>query len=351
MKKKKLNGKTKLAATLIVLILSFTFINSHLISYQIFTGDGEKTDFETILKSAEDFDIIFFGEQHTDPINHWLEFRLLKALYEKDSTNVMVGMEMFESDGQLLIDEYFNDQISQKSFEKEERLWKNYETDYKPILEFAKENNLRFVATNIPRRYAASVARKGLVFLDSLDSDSKKYIAELPVKFNKDLKVYKELSEMMGGGMHGNKTPGIVKKNTEDNPKSMHTPMQPMKSMKAKNDSVQNEKAKAMEEMKKMMKNHGMGHIAEAQAIKDATMAYFILKNFEEGKKFIHYDGSKHSDYHEGIVWYIKQKRPDLKIMVISSVQQENLDSLSSENKGLGDFIIVTPEDMTQTYR
>ncbi len=121
--------------------------------------------------------------------------------------------------------------------------------------------------------------------------------------------------------------------------------------VQAEKDSVQKATEKEMKEMQKMMKNHGLAHIAEAQAVKDATMAHFILKNFEDGKKFIHYDGSKHSDYHEGIVWYIKQKRPDLKILVISSVQQENLDSLTTENKELGDFILVTPEDMTQTYR
>ncbi len=341
--------KTKTLIILSLLTLSFMLTGSHLISYRIFTGEGKATDFQAIVDASQNYDIIFFGEQHTDPIGHWLEFRLLKALYERDSSNVIVGMEMFEADGQLLIDEYFKNQISQKSFEKEERLWNNYQTDYKPILEFAKEKNLRFVATNIPRRYAAIVARKGIAYLDSLDSQSKQFIAELPVPFNKDLHVYKELSEMMGGGqMHGGKTPGTIKKETDENPKSMHTPKG---TIKAGNDKTENENQKAMEEMKKMMKNHGLGHIAEAQAIKDATMAYFILKNFENGKKFIHYDGSKHSDYHEGIVWYIKQKRPDLKILVISSVQQENLDSLNTENKGLGDFILVTPEDMTQTHR
>jgi len=348
MKAKNITRKTKTIITFIVFVLSIMFINSHLISYQFFNEDGTKTDFDAIVQASKDYDIIFFGEQHTDPIGHWLEYRLLKALYDNDSTNVIVGMEMFEADGQLLIDEYFNGFISQKSFEKEIRLWKNYETDYKPILEFAKENKLRFVATNIPRRYASSVAKKGLAFLDTLDSESKKFVAPLPIEFDSDLKVYKELAEMMGGGnSHGGKHEGTVKIDTT-NPKSMHTP----KGMvQAEKDSVQKATEKEMKEMQKMMKNHGLAHIAEAQAVKDATMAHFILKNFEDGKKFIHYDGSKHSDYHEGIVWYIKQKRPDLKILVISSVQQENLDSLTTENKELGDFILVTPEDMTQTYR
>ncbi len=348
MKANNMTTKTKIISTIIISILSIAFINSHMASYQFFKGDGTKTDFNSIVKASKDYDVIFFGEQHTDPVGHWLEFRLLKALYKQDSNNVVVGMEMFEADGQLLIDEYFNGFISQKSFEKEMRLWNNYETDYKPILEFARKHNLRFVATNIPRRYASSVAKKGLSFLDTLDAESKKFIAPLPVKFDAGLRVYKELNEMIGGGnSHGAKHGGTVKKEMP-NPKSMHTPKGMVQAGK---DSLQKANEKAMQEMKQMMKNHGMAHIAEAQAIKDATMAHFILQNFEDGKKFIHYDGSKHSDYHEGIVWYIKQRRPDLKILVISSVQQENIDSLDDENKRLADFILVTPEDMTQTYR
>jgi uncharacterized iron-regulated protein len=29
------------------------------------------------------------------------------------------------------------------------QLWSNYQTDYRPLVDFAKENNLRFIATNI----------------------------------------------------------------------------------------------------------------------------------------------------------------------------------------------------------
>ena len=63
---------------------------------------------------------------------------------------------MFETDNQLIIDEYFSDLIKESSFESEVRLWKNYATDYKPLLNFAKQNGLKFVASNIPRRYASA---------------------------------------------------------------------------------------------------------------------------------------------------------------------------------------------------
>lgn len=326
---------------LLIAILSIVlFIYGYMPAYQIYNSQGEQVDFKTLVNSAKKADIVFFGEQHTNPIDHWLELRLLKALYKNSKDKLVVGAEMFESDGQLLIDEYFAGHISKKSFEKEERLWGNYKTDYKPLLEFAKKKKLRFVATDIPRRYAASVAKKGLTILDSLQSSSLKYITDIPFKIDSSLEVYKELAGMSSGMamMNGKGT------------KKMHGNAKKDVQVKVDSTKLKEQKEEAAQ-MKEMMKKHGMGHMVEAQAIKDATMAKFILKNFKDGDQFLHFDGSKHSDYHQGIVWYIKQKRPDLKILVISSTEQSSVDSLENENKTLGDFIIITPDDLTQTYR
>ena len=80
-------------------------------------------------------------------------------------------------------------------------------------------------------------------------------------------------------------------------------------------------------------------------------MAYFILKNLSAGKTFIHYNGSYHSDNHQGIEWYLKKSRPDLKVITIGSTEQDSVNDLSKENEGLGDFILVTPASMSKTYR
>ena len=69
----------------------------------------------------------------------------------------------------------------------------------------------------------------------------------------------------------------------------------------------------------RMMMGHSSANLPKAQAIKDATMAHFILKNYKKGHTFIHYNGSFHSDYYEGILWYLKRERPDLKYVRITS--------------------------------
>jgi hypothetical protein len=43
-----------------------------------------------------------------------------------------------------------------------------------------------------------------------------------------------------------------------------------------------------------------------AQASKDATMAYFSVKNFNQGDLLFHFEGSYHSNYQQGIWWINK---------------------------------------------
>jgi uncharacterized iron-regulated protein len=267
-------------------------------AYQFFDLKGKKAGYSDVLREALTADIVFFGENHDSPICHWLELELTRDIYAEKSDKLVLGMEMFESDDQLLLDEYFGGTIREKNFEDEAKLWKNYKTDYKPIVKFAFDHQLRFVATNVPRRYASLVNKSGFEALDSLASEAKNLLPPLPIKYDPELEGYKSMVEMMKG----------------------------------------------------MDQAHATDNIARAQALKDATMAHFILKNWSEGKLFLHFNGTYHSENYEGIVWYIRQARPDLKIMTIASLEQEGLDTLSAEKQGLADFTLVIPSTMTKTF-
>jgi hypothetical protein len=43
-------------------------------------------------------------------------------------------------------------------------------------------------------------------------------------------------------------------------------------------------------------------------------------------------------------------QNPELKVLTVTTVSQENIDTISDETKALADFIVVVPEDMTTTY-
>jgi uncharacterized iron-regulated protein len=98
------------------------------------------------------------------------------------------------------------------------------------------------------------------------------------------------------------------------------------------------------------MGGHGGENLPKAQAIKDATMAYFIGKNLPKNGVFLHYNGTYHSDNFEGIGYYLKRALPKVKMLTISTVTQADLNALAPEHLSKADFILVVDEDATKTY-
>lgn len=266
-------------------------------AYRIFTSEGARTDYAAMLVSLSGAEIIFIGETHNCPIAHWMELEITKALFQKDSAGLVLGAEMFERDDQYLVDAYLSRELDSDGFEEKARLWDNYWTDYYPLLFFAKDNGLKFIATNVPRRYAAYVKDNGLEALESLPEEDRQFIAPLPIDFEPD-------------------------EDTEE-----------------------------MFSLMKMMMGHDSGtksYYAEAQAVKDATMAWSVAENFE--KRFIHYNGNFHSDMHGGIIPYLERYLPGKRIVTVCCARQDEIEELDEENIGRADFIICVPTDMTMTF-
>ncbi|RAK23824.1 putative iron-regulated protein [Flavobacterium aquaticum] len=261
-------------------------------AYQIFDKKGKKSSYEKVLKAAEKTDVVLFGEYHDNSVVHWLQLEFTKDLAQKK--DLVLGAEMLEADNQTQVNQYLNGEINQKQLDSSARLWKNYKTDYKPLVDFAKEKKFSFIATNVPRRYASLVFKKDLVALDSLSAQEKSWIAPLPIAFDINLPGYKSMMGMQGG--------------------------------------------------------HAGYKMPKAQAIKDATMAYFINKNRKENSVFIHYNGTYHSDNYEGINWYLRKLDAGIKIVTIAMVEQKDISKLDAEHYNKADFILVIDEDVTRTH-
>ena len=261
-------------------------------AYVLYNAKGRKVSYKKMIRKLAEKDIVLFGEFHNNPISHWLELSLSKTLSEKKE--LVFGAEMFEADNQQPLNDYLSGKISDKGLDSSARLWKNYKTDYAPLVNFAKEKKASFIATNIPRRYASLVSKKGFGALDTLPASEKRWMAPLPMDYDSTLPGYVNMVKNMGG--------------------------------------------------------HGGPNLPRAQATKDATMAYFILQNIKPGTLFLHFNGSYHSENYDGINWYLKRKRPGILIGTITTVSQKNLKKLLAENKGKADFIIAVDEDMTNTY-
>jgi len=201
---------------------------------------------------------------------------------------------MYEADQQRLLDEYVEGTIRMRDLKRKAKLWENFDTDYRPILEFAREKGIPFLASNVPRRYASLVHRKGIAALDSLDEEAYQWMAE-DLDVDSSLASYRKIRDMrhVSGGKR----------------------------------------------------------IVAAQALKDATMAKRIADRYSEGEYFLHFNGSFHSDAHEGIVHYLKKRLPQADIFVISSVEVEDLHDPSGVDwERKGDVNVLVPNDMTSTH-
>ena len=260
-------------------------------AFAFFDKNGKRTSYRKLLRKSKKADIVLFGEYHNNPIAHWLEVKLTKDLLGKRS--LILGAEMFERDNQDALDGYLEGTIDKKGLDSLARLWKNYKTDYKPWVDLAKREKLPIVATNIPRKYANLVYKKGLQALDTLPSAERKWIVSLPFPYDGNLSQY--------------------------------------------------------EKMKKMAR-HNPENLPMAQAIKDATMAESIETHYKKGSLFLHLNGSYHSDFFQGIYWYLRKRNPNLKILTISTLSQSNLKKLPTEAYGQADLILVVDEDMTGSY-
>ncbi len=260
--------------------------------YVIYNSKGKKVSYKRMLKTLGEKDMVLFGELHNNPIAHWLQYELTTDLHAKRP--LILGAEMIEADNQVELNDYLSSKIDYKALDSTARLWNNHKTDYAPLVDFAKDNSLVFVASNVPRRYASMVYKGGFEALDSLPAQEKEWIAPLPITYDAELPGYQNILKMMG--------------------------------------------------------DHGSPTLVMAQAIKDATMAHFILQNYKEGSLFLHYNGAYHSNDYEGILWYLQLDRPELKYSTISTVTQENVHKLEDENKDIADFIICVDQNMTTTY-
>ncbi|HEX8504033.1 MAG TPA: ChaN family lipoprotein [Hymenobacter sp.] len=281
----------------IILLTSFTGDRP---AYRLFNATGQPADYDQMLTELTQADVVLFGEQHNDALAHWLELQVTKDLARLKPGKLVLGMEMFERDVQPLVAQYTAGTLADSALERQARPWPNYATDYHPLLQFARENKVPVIGTNAPRPFVSAVARGSLKALDKLPAVDRALLAPLPMKVDYELPGYKNMAAMFGG------------------------------------DS----------------KAHGGGaqNIIQAQALRDATMAHFIKTSRQPDQILLHFNGSYHSDHHDGIVAYLRQYAPKLRVKTLSVVTQEQLQTLDKEQVNVADYVVVVPADASKTY-
>ena len=250
-----------------------------------------------LLDRLERADVVFFGEQHTDPATHALELAVLEGLHKRAGARLTLGMEMWERDVQPTLDAYLHGRTDEAAFLKTARPWSNYHTDYRPLVEYAKTNNIPVLASNVPQPIASAIGKRGLAAL--ADAPHGQAAALLRTPHDGAWLRFKAVMETMGGP-HGGAT----------------------------------------------MDAATIARFYEAQVVRDETMTESITRRLEAapGGLILHINGQFHSDYGDGILRRVLWRRPLTKIVIVSVVPVADVKKATpTEDKELADYVVLVP--------
>jgi uncharacterized iron-regulated protein len=267
--------------------------------YKIYSNSKQKLiTLDDITADMANADVLFFGEEHNDSTGHYMEYILFKKISDKYPGKIALSMEMFETDCQLVLDEYLSGLIREKNFITEARAWHNYK-DYRPLIEFAKETHIPVIAANAPARYTNMVNRLGLNSLEQLSAAARSYLPPLPIDTATGA-YYEKFSQVMGG--HGSMA--------------------------------------------------GM-QLFQAQNLWDATMGWSIARFFKShnGYKILQINGGFHSEEKLGAAAQLKRYAPKIKILNIALYSDDSFDNPDwSKFAKDGDYIILTDPKLPKTF-
>lgn len=265
--------------------------------YKIYnTAKKSIATIDDIVNEMAKADVLFFGEEHNDSTGHYLENLVFKKLAEKYPAKTALSMEMFQTDCQIVLNEYLAGLIREKNLITEGRAWKNYK-DYRPMVDLAKELHLPVIAANAPTRYTNLVTRAGLPELQKLSITAKSWLPPLPIDTATG-RYYDKFGEVMGG--HSG----------------------PMK-------------------------------IYQSQNLWDATMGYSIAQFYKthQGFKIFQVNGGFHSEEKLGTVAQLIKYAPKIKVINIQAYGDGSFVNPDwSKFDKFGDFIILTDPKLPKTF-
>ncbi|MCO6484177.1 MAG: ChaN family lipoprotein [Saprospiraceae bacterium] len=270
---------------------------------------------DDLVSDMEKADVLLFGEEHNDSVAHYLQMEVFRLMHQKYGSRVALSMEMFERDVQTVMDEYLSGAIQERHFRKDARVWSNYR-DYRPLVEYARDNGLAVICANAASRYTNLAGRMGQEALRSLPAARKAFFAPIPYR-RAEGDYLAKLQSFMGG----------------------HTPSAP-------DSSKSSSPPRAV---------HGGFDLVNAQSLWDATMAWSIAKYRKTGKnksgKILHLNGRFHSDEHFGVAAQLRHYAPRTRILVLSAGSDPSFPQINwDEFRHLGDYILITDPNVPRTF-
>lgn len=316
-------------------------------AYRVYRADGTPATLGDVFDVMAEADVVFVGEQHDDPVGHYLEAALLKQAFMhygqgEEARPIALSLEMFARDVQPILDEYLGGLITEDHFRRSSRPWGNYETDYRPMVEFARAHSLPIIAANAPRRYVNRVSRLGPASLDTLSAWAKRWLPPLP--YPPASPAYGEkwnalMAEMMA--RHHSPPADSMQADSvkADSSHATHTAPEV-------DDDAEKEEAPASSGM------HSMGYMLDAQAFWDASMADAISQFLAHTPDalVLHMVGSFHVEEGLGTPAQLSAYRPGIQNLIVVMKSVDDITRFDAEQHAdLGDFVILTDASLPRS--
>ncbi|EOV1170975.1 ChaN family lipoprotein [Vibrio fluvialis] len=165
--------------------------------YQLASPKGNSLTLSQFTQDIRDADVILIGEWHTHAGIHRFQTELLQELSESERP-VALSMEQFSRPDQALVDAYLRGEIGEQYLIQQTSAWPNYESDYRPLIELAKQQKIIVIAANAPKSVVRCIGRYGAAYLEQLTPDERLQVA---AQINTQDSVYKQ--QFMASMHHG----------------------------------------------------------------------------------------------------------------------------------------------------
>ncbi len=302
--------------------------------YRVFTGAGAPASIDDIVAAMGRHHVVFIGEAHDDPTGHMLEAKLFERAYRTYGSGegndgvprpLVLSLEFFQRDVQPILDEYLSGLITEKAFRADSRVWPRYETDYRPLVELAKEHGVPVIAANAPRRYATRVTLHGRESLNDLSAEAKRSLPPLPYGQPSDSYRRQWMQTIMEVMEQEGKKCGLPVPEPEEGEEAVEAPA-PVGS------------------------HDTMGNQLHSQALWDASMAYWISEALaaQPDALVLHMVGGFHVGRGTGTPEHLESYRPGTAHMIVMLRPVEDVETFEPVPEGeWGDFVIQTDKSRT----
>ncbi|MDE1514638.1 MAG: ChaN family lipoprotein [Shewanella sp.] len=144
--------------------------------YQLATPQGEWISIHQLPSEIKNADVILIGEWHTHAGIHRFQTDLLKQLAEQGHA-MTLSMEQFTRDAQPVLNEYLAGKIGEQYLIQQSNAWPNYESDYRPLVELAKSQQLPILAANAPKPIVRCIGQIGIEYIERLTPEQRQWLA------------------------------------------------------------------------------------------------------------------------------------------------------------------------------